>query len=158
MRGVHWSEAKILDGRSGRIGAVFAQEGQAKNRIVLWRRLGLSLWVAKDHYLIAIPALLSIIEGVVALAGCALTERKVHLVAICASNSEKSGPNLIQAEMWTSMALFMEKLFQQAPFEDATPTFMNRHWILHGRDSAPWSRAEALRLFNALQTVDSRLE
>jgi hypothetical protein len=31
VRGVHWSEAKILDGRSGRRGAVFAQEGQAKN-------------------------------------------------------------------------------------------------------------------------------
>ena len=56
------------------------------------------------------------------------------------------------------MALFVEKLFQQAPFEDVRPAFMNRHWILHGRDSASWSRADALRLFNALQTVDSLLE
>lgn len=131
-------------------------------------RPGLARWNAlldecfesfeKGHYLITIPALLSIIEGVVASAGQALTEQRVRLPKICAENSEKSGSNFMKAEMWTSMALFVEKLFQPAPFGNVRPAFMNRHWILHGRDSAPWTQADALRLFNALQTVDSLLE
>ena len=139
-----------------------------KIRQELARRPGLARWKAlleecfesfeKGHYLITIPALLSIIEGVVASAGQALTDRQVRLRKICAENSEKSGSNFMQAEMWTSMALFIEKLFQPAPFDDARPAFMNRHWILHGRDSAPWTQADALRLFNALQTVDSLVE
>ncbi len=51
-------------------------------------------------------------------------------------------------------------LFQFAPFDGDKPVFINRHWILHGRDndSASWTVADALRLFNALQTVDSLLE
>lgn len=36
--------------------------------------------------------------------------------------------------------------------------FINRHWILHGRDSATGTVADALSLFNALQTIDSLLE
>jgi hypothetical protein len=131
-------------------------------------RPGLAQWQAlleecfesfeKGHYLITIPALLSVIEGVVASAGQALTKHRVPLRNICAEKSEKSGSNFMRAEMWTSMALFVEKLFQPAPFDNARPPFMNRHWILHGRDSASWTQADALRLFNALQTVDSLLE
>jgi hypothetical protein len=109
------------------------------------------------RYLITIPALLSIIEGVIASAGAALTSQRVRLVAICAENSQKMGGNTITAEMWNSMKLFVEKLFERAPFDGARLAFINRHWILHGRDSASWTVADALRLFNALQTVDSLL-
>lgn len=107
---------------------------------------------------IAIPSLLSIIEGVVASAGQALTSQRVRLVEICAENSRKSSDNSITSEMWNSMALFLEKLFQYAPFDGGRPALINRHWILHGRDSATWTVADSLRLFNALQTVDSLLE
>jgi hypothetical protein len=107
---------------------------------------------------ITVPSLLSIIEGVVASAGQALTTQRVRLVEICAENSRKSSDNSITSEMWNSMALFLEKLFQYAPFDGDRPALINRHWILHGRDSATWTVADALRLFNALQTVDSLLE
>jgi hypothetical protein len=109
------------------------------------------------RHLITIPALLSIIEGAIASAGQALTDQRVRLFHICAENAKKSTPNFMKAEMWNSMALFLEKLFQRAPFDDDKPAFINRHWILHGRDSASWTVADALRLFNALQTVDSLL-
>ena len=110
-----------------------------------------------DRYLVTIPALLSVIEGVIASAGQALTKKRVRLMAICAENSEKMGENSIRAEMWNSMRIFLEKLFAPAPFDGTRPALINRHWILHGRDAASWTRADALRLFNALQTVDSLL-
>jgi len=110
-----------------------------------------------DRYLVTVPALLSVIEGVIASAGQALTSQRVHLMAICAQNAEKMGGNSIRAEMWNSMKIFLEKLFGKAPFDGTRPSLINRHWILHGRDAASWTRADALRLFNALQTIDSLL-
>jgi hypothetical protein len=138
-----------------------------KVRQELTSRPGLARWKAlldecfesfeSGRYLITIPALLSVIEGVIASAGQALTSQRVHLIAICAENSQKTGGNTITAEMWNSMKLFVGKLFGPAPFDGKRPDFINRHWILHGRDSASWTVADALRLFNALQTVDSLL-
>lgn len=133
----------------------------------LTRRPALAQWRAlleecfesfeSGRHLIVIPALLSIIEGVIASAGQGLTSQRVRLFHVCAENAKKSTTNFMTAEMWTSMALFLEKLFQPAPFDGSKPVFINRHWILHGRDSASWTVADALRLFNALQTVDSLL-
>jgi len=134
----------------------------------LTRRTSLAKWkslleecfesLEAGRHLITIPALLSIIEGVIASAGQALTSHRVRLIHICAENAKKSTPSFMNAEMWNSMALFLEKLFQSAPFDGDKPVFINRHWILHGRDSASWTIADSLRLFNALQTVDSLLD
>jgi len=111
----------------------------------------------QSHHLITIPALLSIIEGVVASAGSALTRRRARLVDICVANWGEKG-NCVTDAMWYSVSLFVERLFQDASFAQGRPPFINRHWILHGRDSATWTVADALRLFNALQTIDSLLE
>jgi hypothetical protein len=133
----------------------------------LTRRPGLAKWKAlleesfdsfeSGRHLITIPALLSIIEGVITSAGQPFTDQRIHLLRICAENAKKSTPSFMRAEMWTSMACFLEKLFQYARFDQDKPAFINRHWILHGRDSTSWTVADALRLFNALQTVDSLL-
>jgi hypothetical protein len=108
---------------------------------------------------ITIPALLSIIEGVVASAGAVVTARRVELLAGCTKNAEKLGADSLRGELWISFREFMEKLFETAPFDGTRPTLINRHWILHGRDTAAssWTVADALRLFNALQTVASLL-
>jgi hypothetical protein len=136
------------------------QELTGRTSLAQWKALLEECFESLEagRHLITVPALLLIIEGVVASAGQALTEQRVRLVRICAENAKKSTPSFMKAEMWNSMELFLEKLFQPAPFDDAKPAFINRHWILHGRDSTSWTVADALRLFNALQTVDSLLE
>lgn len=111
----------------------------------------------RKNHLITIPALSSVIEGVVAKAGNALTEKKVKLKKICASKAAEATSGVPQW-MWRTLELFVEQLFQKAPFDENRPAFINRHWILHGRDAATWTVADSLRLFNALQTVDSLLK
>jgi hypothetical protein len=111
-------------------------------------------------HLITVPALISTIEGVVACAGNSLHKRSVSrksLVGIC-TNKAKALPRSIDALMWRSLEIFIEKLFQDAPFNKSRPAIINRHWILHGRDSANWTVADSLRLFSALETIDSLLE
>jgi len=56
--------------------------------------------------------------------------------------------------IWKSTALFLARLFGSSDFASEGPTFLNRHWILHGRRAADWSIADAVRLLNALSTLD----
>jgi hypothetical protein len=131
----------------------------------LTQRAGLAQWRAlleqcfdafeSANHLITIPALLTVLDGVIAKAG-KNTSWRIDPRKLC---SEKAAAvNGLKKWMWRSLELFFAKLFQPAPFDQSRPILINRHWILHGRDSANWTGADALRLFNALQTVDSLLE
>jgi hypothetical protein len=166
--------AELADESTDDIDAFFVQYYTEENnqalhrvRVELLARPALAQWHAllaecfdafeRKNHLITIPALSSVIEGVVAKAGNSLTERRVMLKKICASKSAEV-PGGVKQWMWRTLELFIEQLFQNAPFDQDRPAFINRHWILHGRDAATWTVADSLRLFNALQTVDSLLE
>ena len=131
------------------------------------KRPSLSHWIAllnesfeafeEGKFLITIPALISVIEGVVSRADGVLSKQKVDVKQICARRvGEAKG--FVHVAMWRSLRFFCEELFRRAPFDRGRPSLINRHWILHGRDAATWTAADSLRLFNALQTVDSLLE
>ncbi|MDR7908107.1 hypothetical protein [Bacillus velezensis] len=49
---------------------------------------------------------------------------------------------------------FMEKLFTTHSFDEDRLPMINRNWILHGRDNPElWTKADALRLLNALSSI-----
>jgi len=54
---------------------------------------------------------------------------------------------------WMSAVSFLNLLFQDSDFQADCPSFINRHWILHGRSETEWSTADALKLINALTTL-----
>jgi hypothetical protein len=110
-----------------------------------------------QNHLITVPALLTILDGIVFKASNSAPTWRVDPVKICAAKAT-AADNGIKTWMWRSLELFFGKLFESAPFDQSRPTLINRHWILHGRDAANWTSADSLRLFNALQTVDSLLE
>jgi len=137
----------------------------------LLSRPGLSAWWSlldecfevfeSGKHLITVPALISTIEGVVSYAGNSLHKQNVSgkfLVGICANKAKASSGGGIHALMWRSLEIFVENLFRNAPFDKNRPITINRHWILHGRDKANWTAADSLRLFSALETIDSLLE
>jgi hypothetical protein len=137
----------------------------------LLSRPGLSTWwqlldecfevFESGKHLITVPALISTIEGVVSYAGNSLHKQNVSrkfLVGVCANKAKGLPGGGIHALMWRSLEIFIEKLFQDAPFDKSRPIAINRHWILHGRDSANSTVADSLRLFSALETIDSLLE
>jgi hypothetical protein len=55
--------------------------------------------------------------------------------------------------MWTSVVLFLDHLFASSDFQSASPAFINRHWILHGRSATEWTEVDVLKLVNALATL-----
>lgn len=127
-----------------------------------WRLLDECFEVFENgKHLITVPALISTIEGVVSYAGNSLYKQNVSrkfLVGICANKAKASSGGGVHALMWRSLEIFVENLFRNAPFDKSRPITINRHWILHGRDSANSTVADSLRLFSALETIDSLLE
>jgi hypothetical protein len=106
-------------------------------------------------YRVCIPPLLSILEG--------FLMESLHKEANVRTNSTKVrdaivGPkwheeNSFIGVMWLSVVTFFQRLFANSEFDSAAPTFINRHWVLHGRSATDWTAADALRLINALDTL-----
>jgi len=46
---------------------------------------------------------------------------------------------------WSALATFIGKLYEPSDFSKGRPPLLNRHWILHGRDSTQWTVADAHR-------------
>lgn len=106
----------------------------------------------KGRYLVTVPALLAILEGLVATAGEQLHSLQSPRTTAGAKYKDSSG---IRALVWASLEAFVGVVFQSHSFSKSRPTLINRHWILHGRDPASWTQADSLRLFQACDTVSS---
>jgi hypothetical protein len=107
---------------------------------------------SKKRYVVTVPALLAVLEGLVATAGDQLKSLKSPRQTAGAKYKQSSG---ISALIWASLEAFVGVVFQSHSFAESRPTIINRHWILHGRDSSSWTQADSLRLFQACDTVSS---
>jgi hypothetical protein len=106
------------------------------------------------RYLICIPALITILEGAIALREGAPFIPDRDREAFFRSRIAACGDDMLSQAFWESVYVFVSCLFQFADFDGTRPPTLNRHWILHGRDIADWRQADALRLFQALDTID----
>ncbi|MDQ3309471.1 MAG: hypothetical protein M3497_05035 [Gemmatimonadota bacterium] len=106
----------------------------------------------RRQYRIVVPALLLIYEGVVARAVRRFESTEVKLIGPSAEKVKSEGPG-IDRLLWVSLTAFNEEVFRAAPFSGKQPLRINRHWIMHGRARPGWTRADCLRLFQAIHTV-----
>jgi hypothetical protein len=106
-------------------------------------------------YRICVPALISILEGFTAESICkalGTSRRDVNIAASLKRTRWHEDDNL-KGLLWMSLVVFLDRLFAHSDFESTTPSFINRHWILHGRSPTDWTASDTLKLVNALATV-----
>jgi hypothetical protein len=101
-------------------------------------------------YLVTVPALITIIEGVIVSIN---ENNKMNVINLCRQIEENAKDDLEKQAFWKSIGLIIDKLFANIPFDKDRPEIINRHWILHGRDNNEWNQADCLRLFQALETI-----
>jgi hypothetical protein len=120
-----------------------------------WRNLLEQCFDAYDReqYLIPIPALLSVIEGVMAQKVGKLKPRQVTPQKFAADIEKTTRSGSIAFLVWRSARRVLDKLFASVNFAGPHPGELNRHWILHGRDHTQWTRTDVLRLFNLLAMI-----
>jgi hypothetical protein len=106
----------------------------------------------RRKYVVTVPALLAVLEGLVAAADGSLQSARGPRAIASAKSKATRG---IQLLLWASVDSFVDTVFGTHSFSASRPRVINRHWILHGRDAAHWTHADSLRLFQAIDTVSS---
>jgi hypothetical protein len=105
---------------------------------------------------ICIPALLSILEGVLALPEKEYFIKPQERIDFFKNKVASSSGSTAEL-LWKTLDTFFAMLYAKSDFNTGSrPTSINRHWILHGRDEPDaWRPADALRLMHALSTVSA---
>lgn len=130
------------------------RELRKNNQLLHWR-LVLDECIAayrRGYFNLIIPALLSITEGVIAAATDQLNRPTTKLIHHARAKANESQAALIWVA-WQSVMGFMTTTFARASFDAAPPSRLNRHWVLHGRHVRSASKADCLRLFQAIHTT-----
>lgn len=138
----------------------------------LWKRLrnskGLSRWgkvieqtidsYLERRYAVVIPCLLIVIEGSVA-DGADDLRKQVTNPKKSASRKREETEAGMRRLIWISIEAFITPIFGKASFAENRPVTLNRHWVLHGRDTNAWGlRRESIRLFHALDTISTTVD
>jgi hypothetical protein len=115
--------------------------------------------IKAGRHRITIPATLTIIEGRLAsfmIAHAAMKPQNPNpFKALEKEGWHQAG---YDAFFWRSAVIFLEKVFGDRRFNQDQPSFISRHWILHGRSAIDWTVADSLRLVNALAALDFLFE
>ncbi|MDW0115058.1 hypothetical protein QT711_18000 [Sporosarcina saromensis] len=106
-----------------------------------------------DKYKIAIPTLMTFIEGEVTDIldtrdyGWKLNE----LMEKATTNDEEK---FDQIATYSTYYFLREELYRSWKFGDERLEMINRHWVLHGRDNPElWTKYDCLRLINVLSSL-----
>ena len=124
-------------------------------KLIKWKSLIDECIIAYNNglYKITIPSLLSILEGL--LSEMLLPDQmdNIRLKRLCREQEEKVQAGSIRKIQWASVRHFIDRLYDKIAFGSERPILINRHWILHGRDTVDWRIEDSLRLFHAINSI-----
>lgn len=118
----------------------------------LWRPLleGALYAYRRGHHEAAVTSLLAVFSGLLALGTHGLAHRcSERRAALAYRSTERLSTRLLCR---ASLYGFVDEVFRDLPFSEPA-TRLNRHHIMHGRGMPPSPRADALRLFQAIETL-----
>jgi hypothetical protein len=104
----------------------------------------------RKNHIVTIPSLLTIIEGAIAqIFGAS----GIRIIQLCNNKYSEYDEGSVKRVVWKSIHSFVSNIFTKQNFDEERLELINRHWILHGRDVLTWTKADSLRLFQALHTL-----
>jgi hypothetical protein len=104
-------------------------------------------------YRVAIPGLMTVVEGAASKYCGKLQSQSLKIVDPIQEIAGKLNSTSMKGIMAVSVSLVIANLFAPSGFDGDKPCLINRHWILHGRDSPDWAGADAVRLMNLLDVL-----
>lgn len=105
-------------------------------------------------YAICADALVSVIEGI--LSTFWEDKSNTRMMQICQAKVNELADekdHITKKYVWVSYNKFIRKLFEKNNFAAKEPSFINRHWLLHGRSAYDIEEIDCLRLFNAVASI-----
>jgi hypothetical protein len=112
--------------------------------------------IEAGRHRVAIPATLTILDGYLAsaLVKASLASPNVTSPFKILREAKWHEDDTFDAVFWKAGVVFLSRVFASSDFTQQPPTFINRHWILHGRAPVDWTLSDALRLVNSLKTLN----
>jgi hypothetical protein len=107
------------------------------------------------HYSITIPSLILILEGILATMLTGKQKRNINMREVTKSKLDALSTGSFHRIFWISINYFVECLYKTSFFDEDRPLFINRNWIMHGRDSTEWKQVDSIRLFIAINTLQT---
>ncbi|EOX1847307.1 hypothetical protein ACPDXS_003707 [Vibrio cholerae] len=104
-------------------------------------------------YVICIPALLVIFEGLLSIKIYNFDVNKTRYQDPIKNGIESNHYAGIDTLKMLSIKEYVRNLFKPSAFSGAVPNDLNRHWVMHGRGHISSNKLEALQLFNAVGTL-----
>lgn len=108
----------------------------------------------RRQYLVTVPSLLLTFEGLLARA----TKQTGTKMRAPTSKARADLPPGVDRLIWASVQTFVESLYAASDFTNDPPDTLNRHWALHGRERPEYTKADCLRLFQALHSLATLAE
>ncbi len=105
-------------------------------------------------YAICADSLVSAIEGILSTFWSDKTN--IRMMKVCQAKVDEmanDNKHITKKYLWVSYNKFIRKLYEKNNFNDDEPSFINRHWLLHGRSAYEIEEIDCLRLFNALSSL-----
>lgn len=110
----------------------------------------------RRQYLVTVPSLLLVYEGAFGRAVKRFDSLvKVRRASTDARMAHRPG---IRRLIRASIDGFSRTVFAASDFAANAPERINRHWTMHGRSRPDWTRADCLRLFQAIHTLSDEIE
>ncbi|MBE7033317.1 MAG: hypothetical protein E7406_03725 [Ruminococcaceae bacterium] len=105
-------------------------------------------------YAICADSLISAIEGI--LSTFWDNKSNTKMMQVCKAKVDEFAnetEHITKKYLWISYDKFIRRLYEKNDFADDEPSFINRHWLLHGRSAYEIDETDCLRLFNAISSI-----
>lgn len=107
----------------------------------------------RGHFQLPVPALLIILEGVMAAECGKLLTHEIRVANYVTKWSSKAKPKSIEALTRRSAEIFVASVFAHSDFTLPVVAGIKRNRILHGRDVGPWAMVASVQLFAVLDII-----
>lgn len=112
------------------------------------------LWAyRRGKYRVTIPTLLTTIEGLVSEVTGTIQDHGTNPSNHWRDRAPKPPDGFLLEIEWNAILAFLETLWSRRHFDSTPPDRLNRHWVQHGRRPELGTRADALRLFAAVDFI-----
>jgi hypothetical protein len=104
--------------------------------------------MACQHDAICVPVLLTMVEGLVFPSPTTSTRVRT----LVEEEVQRHPVDHFDRMVWNTIQQFVDEVYGNSDFTGTEPR-LNRHWVLHGRTNANWTRTDCIRLLHAVRVL-----
>lgn len=107
----------------------------------------------QGFFLVVVPTLITVIEGYLSLKIGTLNSTNIRMRAPTKTKAEEPKEHRLDNTIWISIYTIIDNLYQKSDFTGTPPANLNRHWVLHGRNTPAEAKIDSVKLFNLLGSL-----